>query len=55
MNLLPMTHKRFYDVPVRPDISNCETPTEKTSEFLDSQLKEIMQNGWSKLRKSMIL
>ena len=33
--LLPEIHKRLFKVPVRPVISNCSTPTEKVSEFLD--------------------
>ena len=43
MYLLPKIHKRLYDVPGRPVISNCGTPTEKVSEFLDNQLKPIMR------------
>ena len=46
MYLLPKIHKRLYDVPGRPVISNCEKPTEKTSEFLDYLLMEVMQNSW---------
>ena len=45
MYLLPKIHKRLYDVPGRPVISNCGTRTEKVSEYLDTQLKEVMQNG----------
>ena len=52
MYLLPKIHKRLYDVPGRPVISNCGTPTEKASEFLDNQLKEVMQNGWSYIKDS---
>ena len=33
--LLPKIHKRLSNVPGRPVISNCGTPTEKASEFLD--------------------
>ena len=47
---LPKIHKRLYDVPGRPAISNCGTPTEKASEFLDNQLKKVMQNGWSYIK-----
>ena len=36
MYLLPKIHKRLYDVPGRPVISNCGTPTEKASKFLDN-------------------
>ena len=52
MYLLPKIHKRLYDVPGRPVISNCGTPTEKASEFLDNQLKEVMQNEWSYIKDS---
>ena len=45
--LLPKIHKRLSNVPGRPVISNCGTPTEKVSEFLDHHLKPIMQNGLS--------
>ena len=33
-------------------ISNCGTPTEKASEFLDSHLKTIMQESWSYIKDS---
>ena len=42
MYLLPKIHKRLYNVPGRPVISNCGTPTEKVSEFLDIHLKGIV-------------
>ena len=45
--LLPKIHKRLSNVPGRPVISNCGTPTEKASEFLDFYLKSLMQNDWS--------
>ena len=45
--LLPKIHKRLKNVPGRPIISNCGTPTEKVSEFLDHHLKPVMQSGWS--------
>ena len=50
--LLPKIHKRLFNVPGRPVISNCGTPTEKASEFLDFYLKPLMQNGWSYIRDS---
>ena len=50
--LLPKIHKRLSNVPGRPVISNCGTPTEKVSEFLDHHLKAIMQNGLSYIRDS---
>ena len=36
-------HKRLANVPGRPVISNCGTPTE-VSEYLDFLLKPVMQN-----------
>ena len=33
-------------------ISNFGTPTEKISEFLDTQLKPIMQKSWSYIKDS---
>ena len=39
-------------MPVRPVISNCGTPTEQISEFLDRQLKPIMQKSWSYIKDS---
>ena len=51
--LLPKIHERLSDVPGRPVISNCHTPTEKASEFVDFHLKPIMQNGWSHIRDSI--
>ena len=50
--LLPKIHKRLFDVPGRPVISNCGTPTEKCSEFLDHHLKKVMQKGWSYIKDS---
>ena len=52
MYLLPKMHKRLYDVPGRPVISNCVTPTEKDSEFLDNQLKPVMREGMSYIKDS---
>ena len=43
--LLPKIHKRMFKVHGRPVISNCGTPTEKISEFLDSHLQPIMRKG----------
>ena len=31
--ILPKIHKRLHNVPDRPVILNCDTPTEKCSEF----------------------
>ena len=41
---------RLYDVPGRPVISHCGTPTEKVSEFLDHHLKPVMQEGKSYIK-----
>ena len=45
--LLPNIHRRLFKIPRRSVISNCKTPTEKVSEFLNHHLKPIMQNGLS--------
>ena len=41
--LLPKTHKRLYDVPGRPVISNCGFYTENISSFLDFHLQPLAQ------------
>ena len=43
---------RLESVPGRPVISNCGTSTEKVSEFLDNQLKPVMQSSWSYIKDS---
>ena len=50
--LLSKIHKRLYNVPGRPVISNCGTNTEKASEFLDYHFKPIMQRGKSYIKDS---
>ena len=50
--LLPKTHKCLFEVPGRPVISNCGTSMEKVSEFLDNELKSVMQEGWSYIKDS---
>ena len=45
--LLPKIHKSLCKVPGRPVTSNCGTPTEKVSEFLDHHLQPIMKQGES--------
>ena len=50
--ILAKIHKRLHNVPGRPVISNCGTPTEKASEFLDYHLKPIMQRGKSYIKDS---
>ena len=52
LHLLPKIYKSLYDVPRRPIIPNCGTPTEKISEFFDRQLKPIMQKSWSYIKDS---
>ena len=52
MYLLPKIHKRLQDVPGRPVISNCGTPTEKVSEFLDYDLQPVMKVGKMNLKDS---
>ena len=47
---LPKIHKRLANVPGRPVISNCRTPTEKVSEYLDFLLRNVTQDGWSYLK-----
>ena len=47
MYLLPKINKRLYNVPGRPLISNCGTPTENMSEFLDHHLQPVMKGGKS--------
>ena len=44
---LPKIHKRLYNVPRRPVISNCGTPTKKMSEFLDHHLQPVVKGGKS--------
>ena len=50
MYKLPKIHKELYDVLGWPVISNCGTPTEKVSEFLDNQFKTVMQEGMSYIK-----
>ena len=50
--LLPKIHKSLFEVPGRPVISDCGNHTEKVSEFLDSELQSVMQEGWSYIKDS---
>ena len=50
--LLPKIHKQLSNVPGGPVISNCGTPTEKVSEFLDNHLQPIMKKGLSYIKNS---
>ena len=45
--ILSKIHKRLFTLPGHPVISNCGTPTEKASEFLDRHLKPVMQSSRS--------
>ena len=42
---LPKIHKKLFNVPACPFISNCGTPTEKASELLDYHLKPVNQSS----------
>ena len=48
--LLPKIHKQLYSVPGRAVISDCGTPTEKVSEFVDHILKPVMRFGNSYIK-----
>ena len=50
--LLPKIYKPLFEVPGRPVISNCGTSMEEVSEFLNSELKSVMQDGWSYIKDS---
>ena len=50
--LLPKIYKHLENVRGRPVISICGTPTEKVSEFLESELKPVMQSSWSYIKAS---
>ena len=50
MYFLPKIHKRLDNVPGRPVISNCGTPIEKASEFLDHHLQPIMKSRGSYIK-----
>ena len=50
--LLPKIHKPLFEVPGKPVISNCGTSTEEVPEFLNSELKSVMQEDWSYIKSS---
>ena len=50
--LFPKTCKRMIFIPGRPVISNCGTPTEKVSEFLNTYLQTFMRKGLSYIKDS---
>ena len=45
--LLPKIHKRLYDVPLRPVISNCGFYTENISLFLEFHIQPLAQKAKS--------
>ena len=48
---LPKIHKGLHSFTGGSVISNCGTPTEKCSEFLEkNHLKLLMQSGWSNIK-----
>ena len=50
MYLLPKIHKRLSNIPGRPVISICGAPTGKVSEYLDFQLKPVVQSSKSYIK-----
>ena len=46
-------HVKLFNVPGHPVKSNCDTPTEKASEFVDHHLKPVMQGSWSYIKDSV--
>ena len=50
--LLPKINKSIKNVSGRPVISNCGTPTDKVSEFLDHDFKPKVQGGKSYMKDS---
>ena len=52
LHFLPKIHKRLSNVPGRPVISNCRTPIEKVSEFLENHLQPIIRKGLSYIKDS---
>ena len=50
MYLLPKIHKRLVNIPGGLIISNCNTPTERASEFLDHHLQLTMKSGMSYIK-----
>ena len=42
--------KGIFKIPGRPVISNCGTPTENVSQFLDHHLQPIAKQGESSIR-----
>ena len=49
---LPKIRKRLSSVPGKTVISNCGTPKEKVSEYLEHILKPVVQENWSYFKDS---
>ena len=49
---IPKSHKRLSNIPGRPAISNCGTPTKKVSKFLDNHLQPLMRKALSYIKYS---
>ena len=46
----PKYTKVFASVPGRPSFSNCGTPIEKVSEYLDFLLRPVIKDSWSYIK-----
>ena len=51
--LLLKIHIRLSEVPGKPVIPNCSTPTEKLSQFSDGELKMVLQEGCLYIKDSV--
>ena len=49
---LPKIHKWLLNIPGRPAINNCGTPTEKVSDVSDNYLQPTMSKGLSYIKDS---
>ena len=47
---LPKIHKKLTNVPGRPIVSNCGTPSEEVPEYLGFVHKPFIEDGWSYIR-----
>ena len=47
---LPKIHNKLTNVPGRPAVSNCGTPTEEVPEYLGFVPKPVIEDGWSYIR-----
>ena len=44
---LPKIHRKITNVPRRPVVSNCGTPTEEVYEYLGFVRESVIEDGWS--------